>query len=62
MDFFTGEAVVVGFGTAYACTANQKPEVCEPRTPLTFSNIECMRLDAAIRDTYSFATFSGSGV
>jgi cyanophycinase len=62
MEPTTGDAFIVGVGTAYTCSATHMPEVCEPKTPLTFSNLECMRLDAMKRDTYSFATISGSGV
>jgi len=62
MEPTTGDAITVGFGTAYACSASHVPEVCEAKTALTFSDIRCMRLDAAKRDSYSFALNTGSGV
>ena len=62
LDVKTGNLQAVGTGTAYVCLADHQAEVCEERTPLTFSNVQCTRLSATTKDKYSFATFSGDGV
>jgi cyanophycinase-like exopeptidase len=62
LDAVRGNSTVVGFGTAYVCAAPRKAEVCEPKVPLTFKNIDCMRLDPARVDTYDFVTYNGTGV
>lgn len=41
-----GEARVMGEGAAYFLRTAALPEVCEPRTPLTFRGIPVYRLDA----------------
>jgi cyanophycinase-like exopeptidase len=41
-----GHATVVGAGPAYFILADHAPEVCQPRTPLTYSNYKIWRVDA----------------
>jgi cyanophycinase-like exopeptidase len=62
LDAVQGNSTVVGFGTAYVCAAAHKAEVCEPGVPLTFTDIDCMRLDPAHVDTYDFVAYNGTGV
>jgi cyanophycinase-like exopeptidase len=57
----SGEVRATGSSSAYVCTAASRPEVCIPGTPLTFKNIDCVRLDAAQHHVYSFASFTGEG-
>jgi cyanophycinase-like exopeptidase len=39
-----GRATVSGAGAAYFILADHAPEVCEPRTPLTYSNFKIWRI------------------
>lgn len=57
LNVTTGDVQTVGVNTAYVCTSEHDPEVCETRTPLTFKNIACTRLSAVAQSTYSFKTF-----
>ncbi|AFZ25042.1 cysnophycinase-like exopeptidase [Cylindrospermum stagnale PCC 7417] len=40
----TGLAKVMGNGSAYFVLGDRKPEICEPRTPLTFSNYKIWKV------------------
>jgi cyanophycinase-like exopeptidase len=40
-----GVARVIGEGTAYFILADHPPEVCQPRTPLTYSNYKIWRVE-----------------
>ena len=44
-----GSARVVGAAAAYFILADHPPEVCEPRTPLTFSNLKIWRVASSGR-------------
>jgi cyanophycinase-like exopeptidase len=44
-----GIAKVIGDGAAYFVLADHAPEVCQPRTPLTYSNYKIWRVDAGGR-------------
>lgn len=44
-----GRARVIGVGAAYFILADHAPEVCEPRTPLTFSNLKVWRVTSGGR-------------
>lgn len=44
-----GIAKVIGDGSAYFVLADHPPEVCQPRTPLTYSNYKIWRVDAGGR-------------
>lgn len=59
LDVNTGDVEAVGVGTAYICATEKKAAVCEEKTPLTFTDIQCTRLNAKNGDSYSFATFKG---
>ncbi len=61
LDVTSGAVSAVGVGTAYICTADEAPAVCEKNTPLTFEGLGCVRLSAPAGDTYSFASWSGAG-
>lgn len=67
LDIYTGKVVAVGTGTAYICRSNEDlpASVCEPKTPLTFTHINCVRIKASIVDSskreYSFDTWSSEG-
>lgn len=56
-----GDIQSVGVGTAYICESHTTPAVCESRTPLTYTGLQCTRLDAKSRDKFSFATWKGDG-
>eukprot|EP01034_Spumella_vulgaris_P030777 gene30777-38041_t len=62
LDVKTGSVSAVGVGTAYVCSADHQPAVCAKKTPLTFHDINCVRLSATSVDQYSFSTWSGQGV
>lgn len=55
----TGHARAVGSGNVYICASvrGEDPDVCEPSTPLTFTNVSCTRLSANAGDTYNFSIF-----
>lgn len=57
-----GDVKTVGVNTAYVCTATHDPEVCSSKTPLSFTDISCMRLSGKDETTYSFASWTGNGV
>ena len=44
-----GIATVMGEGPAYFILADHLPEVCQPKTPLTFSDYKIWRVDAGGR-------------
>ncbi|HVR69570.1 MAG TPA: peptidase S51 [Vicinamibacteria bacterium] len=44
-----GVATVIGEGAAYFILADHPPEVCQPRTPLTYSNYKIWRVEAGGR-------------
>ena len=44
-----GRASVFGVGAAYFILADHPPEVCEPRTPLTYSNFKIWRVESGGR-------------
>lgn len=60
LDVTTGEVNAVGVGTAYVCTSDHQPAVCVEKTPLTFENVQCVRLEGG--DSFSFSSFTGGGV
>lgn len=62
LDTTTGAVSAVGVNTAYVCTTDHDAEVCSSGTPLTFTEISCMRLSGKNADTYSFSSWTGSGV
>jgi cyanophycinase len=45
----SGRAAVFGAGAAYFILADHPPEVCEPRTPLTYSNFKIWRVQSGGR-------------
>lgn len=62
LDPQTGVATAVGVGTAYLCSSNHQASVCATKTPLSFTDITCQRLDSKTQDTFSFASWKGQGV
>ena len=62
LDVHSGEVRAVGVGTAYVCASSDNPTVCSEGTPLTFTNIACVRLSGPKEDLYSFSTWTGTGV
>jgi cyanophycinase len=54
-----GSATLVGSGAAYFLRTPGSPEVCQPRTDLTFNNVTVYRLSAG--QTFNLQTWSGSG-
>jgi cyanophycinase-like exopeptidase len=62
LDVTSGNVQAVGVGTAYVCSAQKDAEVCSSNTPLTFTEVACMRLSGKSGDTYSFSSWTGSGV
>jgi cyanophycinase len=55
----SGQAEVVGAGSAYFLRATHKPEVCRPGASLTFDGIEMRHLRAG--EQFNLASWSGSG-
>jgi cyanophycinase len=45
----SGMATVIGEGAAYFVLADHPPEVCQPRTPLTYSHYKIWRVEAGGR-------------
>jgi cyanophycinase len=45
----SGTATVIGDGAAYFVLADHPPEVCQPRTPLTYSHYKIWRVEAGGR-------------
>jgi cyanophycinase len=54
-----GTAAVFGFGAAYFIQTPGIPEVCQPKTPLTYLNLIVYRVDAS--GTFDFVTWTGTG-
>ncbi|AFZ25044.1 cysnophycinase-like exopeptidase [Cylindrospermum stagnale PCC 7417] len=54
-----GLAKVIGKGAAYFVLGDHQPEVCEPRTPLTFSNYKIWRVKSG--DTFNLRNRPISG-
>jgi len=50
---------VVGSGSVYFMQAPGAPEVCEPKTPLTYQNISVYRIDST--GSFNLAKWSGQG-
>ena len=55
----TGKAMVFGSGAAYFLSAPGTPEVCQPKTALTYHNISVYRVAGAA--TFNFSRWTGSG-
>jgi len=62
LNVTTGDVRTVGVGTAYVCSSRHYPEVCSSNIPLTFTDIDCVRLSGLSGDLFSFATWTGGGV
>ena len=43
----TGNGTVVGNSTVYFMQAPGEPEVCQPKTPLTYQNISVYRINSS---------------
>jgi cyanophycinase len=54
-----GNGTVVGNSTAYFLQAPGAPEVCQPKTPLTYQNISVYRIDS--NGKFNVASWKGSG-
>jgi cyanophycinase len=54
-----GRATVLGFGSAYFIQTPGAPEVCLPKTPLTYRNLSVYKVTPG--NTFNFGTWSGSG-
>ena len=54
-----GKATVVGSSTVYFMQAPGAPQVCQPKTPLTYDNIGVYRIDAS--GTFDLSRWSGRG-
>jgi cyanophycinase len=54
-----GKAIILGFGAAYFLQTPGNPEVCQPKTPLTYRNLTVYRVSGSA--TFNFSTWSGSG-
>lgn len=54
-----GSAFIKGNGYAYFLYASKVPEVCQPKTPLTFMNIPVYKINGS--GTFNLSTWSGSG-
>lgn len=55
----SGSASVVGSGTVYFMQAPGAPQVCQPKTPLTYQNINVYRIDST--GTFDLGRWSGRG-
>ena len=55
----TGHGTLVGSSTAYFMQAPGAPQVCAPKTPLTYTNIAVYRITAS--GSFDLATWSGTG-
>jgi cyanophycinase len=53
------DATVIGTGNVYFLRAPGAPQVCEPKTPLTYLDIAVHRINGS--DTFSLASWSGTG-
>jgi cyanophycinase len=54
-----GQGTIVGTSTAYFMQAPGAPQVCAPKTPLTYTNIAVYRINAT--STFNLATWTGTG-
>lgn len=54
-----GSAVVFGSGAAYLLQTPGAPEVCQPKTDLTYHDISVYRVSGSA--TFNFATWTGTG-
>jgi cyanophycinase len=54
-----GHGTIVGISNAYFMQAPGAPQVCQPKTPLTYQNIVVYRINAS--GTFNLATWSGTG-
>jgi len=54
-----GSGTLVGTGTAYFMEAPGAPEVCAPKTPLTYQNISVYRIDAS--GSFNLTQWTGQG-
>jgi cyanophycinase len=54
-----GTATVVGSGSVYFMQAPGAPQVCEPKTPLTYENIAIYRIDAT--GSFDLTRWTGKG-
>jgi cyanophycinase-like exopeptidase len=55
-----GNGTVVGTSTVYFLQAPGAPQVCQPKTPLTYQNISVQRITAG--GTFNVVSWKGSGV
>ena len=54
-----GQATVVGSSTAYFMQAPGAPQVCQPKTPLTYDNVSVYRIDAS--GSFDLMRWTGRG-
>ena len=54
-----GNATVVGSSTVYFMQAPGAPQVCQPKTPLTYSDISVYRINAS--GTFNLSMWTGKG-
>jgi len=54
-----GSATVLGSGAAYFLRTPGVPEVCQPKTDLTYHNISVYRVSGSA--TFNFSQWTGSG-
>ena len=54
-----GSAIVLGSGAAYFLNTPGAPEVCQPKTDLTYHNISVYRVAGSA--TFNFSSWTGSG-
>jgi cyanophycinase len=55
----SGHGTIVGSSTAYFMQAPGAPQVCQPKTPLTYTNISVYRINAS--GSFNLVTWNGSG-
>ena len=55
----TGQGTLVGSSTAYFLQAPGGPQVCTPKTPLTYANIAVYRITTS--GSFNLGTWTGSG-
>ena len=55
----TGNGTVVGTSTVYFLRAPGPPQVCQPKTPLTYENISVYRIAAG--GSFNVVSWSGTG-
>jgi cyanophycinase-like exopeptidase len=56
----TGQGTLVGSSTAYFMQAPGAPQVCAPKTPLTYTNIAVYKITAT-SGSFNLATWTGIG-